>query len=142
MMIDALVSARTAKPRSGRLFAAAALVAALAAAGCKADTVTAYGDGGDVNGVATHTIAASAGSDVVIRLQNIGPGEYATPPGVSSPEIHFVGMIPPDVVVPAGVTQRFRFHADAAGRVVITFHHTGGAAGLTVPDVQDTIVVR
>ena len=86
---------------------------------------------------ASRTVAAHVGEEVVVTLQTVGPGEFASPPSVSSPSVRFVDVSQAEVVVPAGPTQRFRFVAVSRGRAVVTFRHT------TQPRVvEDTVDVR
>lgn len=83
------------------------------------------------------TIAVPANQAFGITLQTIGPGEFTSPPRVTSTSVRFVAMEYPAAVVPAGVTQRFQFQALRPGRAVITFGHT-----ITDLVVQDTIIVQ
>lgn len=82
------------------------------------------------------TIRVIASEVFGVTLQTIGPGEYASPPLISSPAVRFlqVTLLEP---VPAGPTQRFRFQAVQSGRAVITFRHTGQG-----PTIQDTVEVE
>ena len=85
----------------------------------------------------SHSLRISAGRELDVTLGTAGPGEYASPPTVSSAAIRFLDVQPVMPAVPAGAQQRFRFTAVAPGEAVITFHHTDG--GRTV---EDTVVVR
>jgi hypothetical protein len=82
------------------------------------------------------TISVVASQVFMVTLQTVGPGEYVSPPRISSSAVHFLGVTLGDPV-PAGPTQRFRFQAVQSGRAVITFMHTGQS-----PTVQDTVVVQ
>src|SRR4051794_3613349 len=101
------------------------------------------GDVVGTDGIPSRSMSLNAGDILEITLQSIGPGEYASPPAISSASLRFldVSLVTPDV--PAGVTQKFRFRGQAAGRSVVTFEHTGQSsdpgAGLTV---QDTVEVH
>ena len=90
-----------------------------------------------VNGNPSETFSITAGRALELSLQTIGPGEYASPPLVSSAVVRFrdVRLITP--AVPAGPTQGFRFDAVGPGVAVIVFHHT--AQG---PTIEDTIRVH
>jgi hypothetical protein len=88
-------------------------------------------------GVPSSSLRIDVGQEVRITMQNIGPGEYLTPPAIAGSAIEFVGMLPPSVSVPAGVTQIFRFKGVTPGNAVILFHNSD-----THPDVSDTVVVR
>lgn len=113
------------------------LLSALAVlAACSDDLVGA-------NGTPSRSFSIKTGQTLALTLQTIGPGEYARPPSISSASLSFVDVSLVTPAVPAGVTQRFRFRAEAPGRAIITFEHTGqgsdSGAGLTV---QDTVEVR
>jgi hypothetical protein len=91
------------------------------------------GCGGDSVGpsvVPDELIDTRVGAQVRMKLQSIGPGEYASPPAVSSSAVQFldVRLVAPHV--PAGVTQEFRFRAVKAGMAVIRFRQT--VSGSTV----------
>lgn len=85
----------------------------------------------------SHSLTISSGRELDVTLGTAGPGEYASPPTVSSAAIRFLDVQSVLPAVPAGAQQRFRFTAVAPGEAVITFHHTGG--GQTV---EDTVVVN
>ena len=106
------------------------LIAALGLTGCGQGPLAA-------NGAPSHTLTITAGRGLEVILQTIGPGEYASPPLVSSSGVRFldVGLVTP--AVPAGPTQRFRFEAVGPGVAVIVFQHTGQG-----PTIEDTIIVR
>ena len=78
-----------------------------------------------------------AGTEFTVTLQTIGPGEYSSPPSVSSAAVHFhdVSLVSP--YVPAGPTQQFRFAAMMPGKAIVVFQHTG-----FTPTVEDTVNVR
>ena len=82
------------------------------------------------------TLSVVASQVFIVTLQSVGPGEYVSPPAISSSAVHFLGVTLGEPV-PAGPTQRFRFQAVQSGRAVITFRHTGQS-----PTVQDTVVVQ
>jgi hypothetical protein len=81
--------------------------------------------------------AMSRGTTFSVVLQTIGPGEYASPPAISSDAVRFIGVSEDGPSVPAGPTQTFRFVAANAGQAVIVFQNTGFSRTVT-----DTIVVR
>lgn len=111
------------------------LVPSLAAslAACRAAGPTAVA----VDDRTSRTLSADAGAEIRITLGTVGPGEYASPPDVSSPSVRFVDMTYVGPAVPAGPRQLFRFRAVSQGRAVVVFRHTGSN-----PTVQDTIAVR
>ena len=89
------------------------------------------------NGAPSHTLSIEQGRVLQLKLQTVGPGEYASPPVISSAAVRFLDVQPVLPAVPAGLTQRFRFDAAEPGDAVIVFHHT--AQG---PTVEDTIEVH
>ena len=100
--------------------------------------VSACGQGSlEANGLPGHSLYIKAGQTLELTLRTIGPGEYASPPSISSPAVRWrdVSLVTP--AVPAGPTQRFRFEAVASGRAVITFHHT-----VQSTTIEDTVDVR
>jgi hypothetical protein len=90
----------------------------------------------EVNGVPSQTLTIKAGRELELTLQTIGPGEYTSPPLVSSAAVRFldVRLGAPN---PAGPIQRFRFEAVRPGVAVIAFQHT--AQG---PTMEDTVNVQ
>jgi glutamine synthetase type III len=95
------------------------------------------------NGVPSRSMSLKVGETLELTLQSIDPGEYASPPAISSALLRFLDVSLVTPAVPAGVTQKFRFSGQAAGRAVITFEQTGQSsdpgAGLTI---QDTVEVH
>lgn len=91
----------------------------------------------EANGVPSQTLTIKAGRELGLTLQTIGPGEYASPPLMSSAAVRFldVRLVAPSV--PAGATQRFRFEAVRPGVAIIVFQHA--AQG---PTIEDTINVH
>jgi hypothetical protein len=87
------------------------------------------------SGAGTTTVAI--GQELDFKMQTIGPGEYASPPTVSSRAVEFLGAAFIGPAVPAGPTQRFSFRAVGRGMAIIVFHHTGQN-----PTVEDTVYVR
>jgi hypothetical protein len=107
-----------------------AMILALLLAACSAEPLSQNGEPG-------RTLSVRAGQKLDLELQTIGPGEYASPPAVSSPAIQFLGVALVSPAVPAGPTQRFSFQAMAPGTAIIVFHHSGQN-----PTVEDTVSVR
>ncbi|MBK8649651.1 MAG: hypothetical protein IPN16_24550 [Gemmatimonadetes bacterium] len=124
------VSREQPRPPSRRT-AAAFTVLMLSLAGCASDRVVA------VDGTANRRVVVAVGSEIGVTLGTVGPGEYTSPPNVSSAVVRFLDVTPVGPSVPAGVRQRFRLKAVTAGRAIIVFHHS--AEG---PVVTDTIDVR
>jgi hypothetical protein len=98
-----------------------------------------FGCGGplEADGSPSRSLSIKVGQEIELDLHTSGPGEYASPPAVSSSSILFLDMrvVPP--FLPSGPTQRFRFKAVTPGVAVIIFQHTEGR-----PTVEDTIIVR
>lgn len=92
----------------------------------------------EVYGVPSSTLSIDVGQEVLITMRTIGPGDYVTPPVIAGSAIAFLGMSPPAVQVPAGVTQVFRFKGTARGQAIILFHNTDSHNA----DVSDTVVVH
>jgi hypothetical protein len=91
----------------------------------------------------SQTLTVPAGTEFSVTLQTVGPGEYASPPTVSSGVVHFLGVSFVGPNVPAGPTQQFRFNTTTRGSAIIVFQHTGGdiPAGLIELIVEDTVRV-
>jgi hypothetical protein len=89
------------------------------------------------NGVPGKTLSVNVGQTLDLKLQSIGPGEYVSPPVISSTAIRFLGVSAVGPAVPAGVTQTFSFQAVAPGSAIIVFHHSAQN-----PVVEDTVEVR
>ena len=88
-------------------------------------------------GSTSQSLTVPAGDQFSVTLQTIGPGEYSSPPTVSSGAVHFLDVAQVIPVVPAGPTQRFRFDAATRGKAIIVFQHTGNNR-----TVEDTVDVR
>ena len=91
----------------------------------------------EVNGAPSRTLSLAVGQEVDVRLQTIGPGQYASPPAISSSAMRFLAVSFVGPPVPAGPTQLFRFAAAAPGQAIVAFHHTG-----LDPEVDDTMNVH
>ena len=90
----------------------------------------------EMNGVPSQTLTIKAGRELELTLQTIGPGEYASPPLVSSAALRFLG-VRLGTPNPAGPRQQFRFEAVQPGVSIIVFQHT--AQG---PTIEDTVNVQ
>ncbi|HZH42339.1 MAG TPA: hypothetical protein VFD85_15095 [Gemmatimonadales bacterium] len=90
-----------------------------------------------VNGITTHTLSVAVGQELDLMLSTVGPGQYSSPPLVSSSAVRFLDDSIVGPFTPGGPTQRFRFQAAVHGQAVVTFTHTGGN-----PTVQDTVNVQ
>ncbi len=85
----------------------------------------------------SQSLTVPVGTQFNVTLQTIGPGEYSSPPTVSSAAVRFLDVAQADIAVPAGPTQRFRFDAATPGKAIVVFQHTGNN-----PTVEDTVDVR
>jgi hypothetical protein len=90
-----------------------------------------------IRGSTSRTFTVPAGFQFSVTLQTIGPGEYSSPPALSSSAVQFRDMAGVCPCVPAGPTQRFRFLAVASGSTIVRFTHTDRN-----PTVEDTVLVR
>jgi hypothetical protein len=90
----------------------------------------------ETNGLPSRTVSIKAGRQLELTLQTIGPGEYVSPPRVSSAAIRFL-EVRQGTPVPAGVTQIFRFEAVSPGVAIIVFQHK-----LQGPTIEDTVNVH
>jgi hypothetical protein len=85
-------------------------------------------------------IVANRGQKIDIKLGNVGPATYASPPSISSSVLEYLGVeiVPP--YTPGGPTQLFHFRAVASGEAVVTFQRV--LQDSLVATVQDTVLVR
>ena len=111
------------------------LLGSLFVASCGSDGVA------GIVGTTSQTVVANVGDEVQITLGNVGPGEYVSPPQISSAVLTFlsVDVVPP--YTPAGPNQRFRFKAIARGQAIVSFRRFLNASPLG-PAVDDTVKVR
>ncbi len=90
-----------------------------------------------IEGSESQVVSIVVGQELHITLQTIGPGEYESPPSVSSPSLRFVSVALVSPYVPGGPTQQFRFMGEAPGQAIVVFRHS--RSNLTV---TDTVYVR
>jgi hypothetical protein len=90
-----------------------------------------------IRGNTSQTVTVPAGTEFTVTLQTIGPGEYSSPPSVSSAAVHFLDAAQVSLAVPGGATQQFRFAAMVSGKAIVVFQNTG-----MTPTVEDTVNVR
>lgn len=109
------------------------IIAIAVLAACGGDNPVAI----SITGSTSRTFTVPAGSQFSVTLQTIGPGEYSSPPALSSSAVQFRDMAGVCPCVPAGPTQRFRFLAAGPGSAIVTFTHTDRN-----PMVEDTVLVR
>ena len=84
----------------------------------------------------SQTLRLAVGQELDVTLQTVGPGEYETPPLVSSSALRFLNVALISPYVPAGPTQQFRFKGEALGQAIVVFQHSGSN-----PAVSDTVNV-
>lgn len=84
-----------------------------------------FGCGGplEANGLPSRSFSIEVGQQLQLTLQVAGPGEYASPPDISSTAVRFLEARVVGPPVPAGVTQRFSFQGMTPGVAVIVFHN-------------------
>src|SRR3569623_3289141 len=90
--------------RSSELARLLAVGITLFVLGCGGDALVGLSAGERNRRVSTHV-----GDPIEIVLQTIGPGEYASPPAISSPAVVFQAVTQCGSPVPAGPTQCFHF---------------------------------
>lgn len=90
-----------------------------------------------VRGSQGQTFNLTVGQELDLTVQTVGPGEYRSPPSVSSPALRFVNDTLIGPYIPAGPTQLFRFKAEAVGRAIVLLRHSGNN-----PDISDTVNIR
>jgi hypothetical protein len=105
------------------------LLVALGLAACGQGPLEAYGS-------PSSTFSIKAGRELELTLGTVGPGEYESPPAVSSAVVQFLD-VRSGSPVPAGARQQFRFEAVRPGVAVIVFHHTEQG-----PTIEDTVEVH
>jgi hypothetical protein len=127
----ASASERVSGPRSRSVIAFAALLTALPVISCGSAPTAVELRAGE------HSLTVTPGTEFIVTLQTVGPGEYSSPPTISAPIVRYEGVSEAGVAVPAGPTQLFRLLALSRGEAVIAFTHTGMDA-----TIQDTVLVR
>lgn len=118
---------------SGALRYLASIIAIAFVVACGSDNPV----GISITGSTSRTFTVPAGFQFSVTLQTIGPGEYSSPPDLSSSAVQFRDVADVSPHVPAGPTQRFRFLAVAPGSAIVRFTHTDRN-----PMVEDTVLVR
>jgi hypothetical protein len=85
--------------------------------GCGDDPISA-----SIRGNTDQQVSVPVGTIVSAVLFITGPGEFVSPPEISSSNLEFMDVAFIDrVVAPGGRSQRFRFKAMRRGQSVITF---------------------
>ena len=90
-----------------------------------------------VRGNTSQSMSVPAATEFTVTLGTVGPGEYISPPKISSSSVRFLdaAVVPP--YTPAGPTQRFRFLTTIPGKAIIVFQHSYNDRS-----VEDTVSVR
>ena|SRR2546425_7531324 len=88
-------------------------------------------------GTEGQTLRVAVGEELELILHTVGPGEYQSPPTVSSPSLQFLDATLVYPNRPSGLTQRFRFKGVAPGQAIVVIRHSGNS-----PVMSDTVNVR
>jgi len=83
------------------------------------------------------TLNLAVGQELDLTVQTIGPGEYVSPPSISSPALRFLDATLVAPYVPAGPTQLFRFKATTPGQAIVVIQHSESNR-----TINDTVNVR
>jgi hypothetical protein len=97
------------------------------------------GDEGTLSiiGPSSRTVHTRVGYRVNVELATVGPGQFASPPAISTDVVRFLDLTylgPPN---PGSQTQRFSFVAEKSGLAVVRF-----VAEFGDQVVEDTIIVH
>lgn len=81
-----------------------------------------------VFGLPDDTLRMGSNQELELTLQNVGPGEYLSPPIILSESkrtvLEFLDVAVACPCPPAGVTQRFRFAGRRPGVATVSFQHS------------------
>jgi len=83
------------------------------------------------------TLRIAVGQELDLTFQTIGPGEYESPPSISSSSLQFLDVTAFRPAPRAGLAQRFRFKGAIPGRAIVVIHHSGKS-----PVIRDTVNVH
>ena len=85
------------------------------------------------------TLRIAVGEELELTFQTrpSDPGEYESPPSISSPALQFVDVTAFRPAPWAGLAQRFRFKGAIPGRAIVVIHHSGKS-----PVIRDTVNVH
>jgi hypothetical protein len=70
------------------------------------------------------TLRVAVGQELDLICQTIGPGEYESPPTVSSSSLQFLDATLLSPNLPSGLTQLFRFKGAVPGQAIVVIHHS------------------
>src|SRR2546425_11383618 len=88
-------------------------------------------------GTEGQTLRVAVGEELDLTLQTVGPGEYQSPPSVSSSSLQFLDATPITPTSRWGIAQVFRFKGVAPGQAIVVIRHSGNS-----PVMSDTVNVR
>ena len=83
------------------------------------------------------TLRIAVGQELELTFQTIGPGEYESPPIISSSSLQFLDVRAFRPAPRAGLAQVFRFKGVIPGRAIIVIHHSGKS-----PVIRETVNVH
>jgi hypothetical protein len=85
------------------------------------------------------TLRIAVGEELELTFQTrpSDPGEYESPPSISSSSLQFLDVTAFRPLPQAGLAQRFRFKGAIPGRAIVVFHHSGKS-----PVIRDTVNVH
>jgi hypothetical protein len=85
------------------------------------------------------TLRIAVGEELELTFQTrpSDPGEYESPPSISSSSLQFLDVTAFRPAPQAGLAQRFRFKGVAPGRAIVVIHHSGKS-----PVIRDTVNVH
>ena len=85
----------------------------------------------------TLRVAVGEELDLTFQTRPSDPGEYESPPSISSSSLQFLDVTAFRPAPQAGLAQRFRFKGAIPGRAIVVFHHSGKS-----PVIRDTVNVH
>ena len=83
------------------------------------------------------TLRVAVGEELELTFQTIGPGEYESPPRISSSALQFLDVTAFRPAPRAGLAQVFRFRGAIPGQAILVIHHSGKS-----PVISDTVIVH
>ena len=85
------------------------------------------------------TLRIAVGEELELTFQTrpSDPGEYESPPSISSSSLQFLDVTAFRPAPRAGLAQRFRFKGAIPGQAIVVIHHTGKS-----PVIRDTVNVH
>src|SRR5229473_2539877 len=83
------------------------------------------------------TLRIAVGEELNRTFQTVGPGEYQSPPSISSSSLQFLDVTAFRRAPRAALVQRFRFKGAIPGQAIVVIHHSGKS-----PVIRDTVNVH